>query len=384
MKHIIIRNFGPIKEADLELGKVNVITGLQSSGKSCVLKIACYCTWVEKRIEMTQKMNGFGKETSFIDLMTEYYNMIGYVKETSYIEYESSYIRFWYDHSKRKFDMQWRTHHWDYRRPKISYVPADRNLVAAIPAWSGVAIDRNMLEFMSDWDKARKCLKKESNFLNLGLNYEYDAAAGTDSVILGNGRTLSLKSSSSGIQSLLPMFVHIDYLTKGQYSDFSSQIKYEDKEERKNLRSAIYEMYQKKQTGDSILSVTIDGFNYVFSNKKHAERFEKQYNRYINVDHSEIFLEEPEGNLFPPTQCQLVNWLVDARDIHDDMLFITTHSPYILNQLVKLVPKGLKVFFTHEDEAVEHEYSVKSLSDEEVREMYDGGVDIFFNFEMYI
>ena len=54
MKHLVIRNLGPLHEADIELKRINVIIGSQSSGKSCVLKTACYCTWVEKRIELTQ------------------------------------------------------------------------------------------------------------------------------------------------------------------------------------------------------------------------------------------------------------------------------------------------------------------------------------------
>ena len=61
MKHLIIRNFGPVREADIQLGAVCVIIGMQSSGKSCVLKTACYCTWVEKRLQLAQKPNGFGK-----------------------------------------------------------------------------------------------------------------------------------------------------------------------------------------------------------------------------------------------------------------------------------------------------------------------------------
>ncbi len=385
MKHLVIRNFGPIRNVDIEMGAVNVITGLQSSGKSCVLKIACYCSWVEKRLEMTQKVNGFGKDSAFIDLMMEYYNMADYVKENSYIEYESSHLKFWYNHTIRKFELKWKGSRWNYRRPKVSYVPADRNLVAAIPAWSGVTIDRNMLDFMSDWDRARKCVKKEENFLNLGLTYQYDAMSGSDSVVLGNGKLLGLKSSSSGIQSLLPMFVYLDYLTGGQYSEASTQLKYEEKEERKNLRSTIYKnLYQKKQVGDFISSVTIDGFDYGFSDPKQAKRFEQIYNRFIKVDHCEIFLEEPEDNLFPPTQCQFVNWLMDAIDGHGDFLFVATHSPYILDQFIKSAPKDLRIFFTHcvEDEA--QEFSVKTLSDEEIREIYENGVDIFFNFEMYV
>ena len=41
MKHLVIRNLGPLKEAEVELKRINVIIGSQSSGKSCVLKTAC-------------------------------------------------------------------------------------------------------------------------------------------------------------------------------------------------------------------------------------------------------------------------------------------------------------------------------------------------------
>ena len=35
MKHIKIRNFGPLRNVDIDLSQINLIIGLQSSGKSC-------------------------------------------------------------------------------------------------------------------------------------------------------------------------------------------------------------------------------------------------------------------------------------------------------------------------------------------------------------
>lgn len=386
MRHLQIKNFGPIKSADLELGQVNIITGLQSSGKSCVLKTACYCAWVEKRLELSQKDNGFGKGSAFIDLMTEYYKMSGYVHEDTYIEYETNHVRFSYDHSKKQFQMNWKSGHWNFRRPKVSYVPADRNLVAAIPGWSSLSLDGNMIEFMSDWDKARRFLKHEDNFLDLGLTYSYDNNSNSDTVRLGNGQPLRLSDSSSGIQSLLPMYVHLDYLTRGQYEDATTKISYEQKEERRYLLSNIYENLTRKKQEDGIQRdwISLEGIDYSFSDSKAAKRFKEIYSKYTQVDHSEIFLEEPEDNLFPPTQCQFVNWLLDATKVHNDLLFIATHSPYVLNQLIKQAPKGLTVFFTHPADDKERIFSVRQLSKEEVQEIYDNGVDMFFNFELYV
>lgn len=384
MKHLLIKNFGPIKEANLTLGQVNIITGMQSSGKSCVLKTACYCSWVEKRLELTQKVNEFDKGSTFIDIMANYYKMAGYIQDHTYIEYETSYLRFSYDHSSNTFKMAWKSKRWEYKRPKVSYIPADRNLVAAIPGWSSLSMDGNMIEFMSAWDKARKFVKKEENFLDLGLSYSYDSMSNSDKIHLENGIPLDLRESSSGIQSLLPMYVHLDYLINGQYKDQNDQISYDQKEERRDLLSIIYNRFKSKEETPHSETITIEGYNYNFGGKKEAERFKARYNKYINVDHSEIFLEEPEDNLFPPTQCKFINWILDAIKRHNDMLFIATHSPYVLNQLIKVAPKGMNVLFTYPSHDTERTYCVRQLQEKETHEIYDNGVDLFFNFELYV
>lgn len=384
MKHLLIKNFGPIKEANLTLGHVNIIIGMQSSGKSCVLKTACYCSWVEKRLELTQKINGFDQGSTFIDIMTDYYKMVSYIQDNTYIEYETRHLKFSYDHSSKTFRMTWKSKRWEYKRPKVSYIPADRNLVAAIPGWSSLSMDGNMIEFMSDWDRARRFIKKEENFLDLGMTYSYDSMSNSDKIQLENGKPLMLRESSSGVQSLLPMYVHLDYLVNGQYKDRNSKISYDQKEERKNLLSTIYSKFKSKEEGEHSETVTIEGYDYNFISKEEAEHFKSMYHKYINVDHSEIFLEEPEDNLFPPTQCKFVNWLLDAIKEHDDMLFIATHSPYILNQLIKVSPEGMNVLFTHPSDDAERSYCVRQLSEEEIHEIYDNGVDMFFNFELYI
>lgn len=388
MRHLHIRNFGPVGEASLELGLVNVIIGMQSSGKSCVLKTACYCSWVEKRIELAQNGDEFADGDTFMVKMARYYDMMGYVHGDTYVEYETARMWFCYDHATRRFEMRWKSGRWNYRRAKISYVPADRNLVAALQYWKSLELDGNMLEFLSDWDKARKFMKREENFLGLGMSYMYDSSTNTDSIRLRDGeKTLMLRESSSGIQSLLPMYVHIDYLTKGQYEDTNTKISYAQREEYKSLLDSIYRGMSKKGVPQEERSVVVameDGGYYRFADEEEMCRFRRIYGNYKRTHHSEIFLEEPEDNLFPPTQCLFVNWLLDAVGGHKDVLFVATHSPYVLNQFIKSDPEGLAVFFTFRAEDEADVYSVRQLNEVEVREIYDNGVDMFFNFEQYI
>lgn len=140
MKHIKIRNLGPLSDVDIRIKKLNVIIGPQSSGKSCVLKVTCYCTWVEKRIELTQNPGFFQQEDKFINELIRFHKLKGYVKPDTYIEYESDFMQFSYDHASRTFRFSWKEKRWEYRRPKVTYVPAERNMVAVIPNWFEVKL----------------------------------------------------------------------------------------------------------------------------------------------------------------------------------------------------------------------------------------------------
>ena len=127
--------------------------------------------------------------------------------------------------------------------------------------------------------------------------------------------------------------------------------------------------------------VTIAGNDYSFGDKDDAKLFQRRCENLLYTNHSEIYLEEPEDNLFPSTQCQLVNWILEAVKKHKDLLFMATHSPYVFNQLLKENPKGLEVFFTFPEE---DGFSVRHLTEEETRLIYADGVDLFLNFEPFV
>lgn len=389
MKHLIVRNIGPLREVDINIESINLIIGLQSSGKSCVLKTACYCAWVEKRIELAQTAKEYENGTKFIDDLLSYYKMQSYLSENSYIEYVTPYLQFSYDHKNKKFSFKWKSQRWKYKRPKVSYIPSDRNLVAAIPAWSKLSLDYdNLLDFMGDWDIARKQMQAKENILDLGMGYFYDAKTNSDQIRLKNGHIIRLTESSSGVQSLVPLIIHLEYLNHDLYlnQDGLPQT-FQSKEARKSLLSKLYNkvLREPSSSKDDFLVKSVDGVDFVFADSDQVNSFKNLAHNYLDYDHNEIFLEEPEDNLFPTTQCQLVNWLLDSvmGAGRKDTLFIATHSPYILNQLLKRRPKGMNLYFTHPVSA-EGMFDVKSLSEEEFGEIYDNGVDLFFNFEAHV
>ena len=348
MKHLVIRNLGPLKEADVELKRINVIIGSQSSGKSCVLKTACYCTWVEKRIELTQTADFFAKDGNFLRELERFHKLKGYVKPDTFISYESDFMAFSFDNANNTFKFNWKEGRWDYKRSKVTYIPAERNLVAAIPNWFQVKFaDDNIRDFMADWETARQATTDELPVLNLGVSYHYDANTKSDKVQVAGGVMLDFTNTSSGLQSVIPLYVHLNYITKiksGKTASFASL------QELKMLTAKLDEEGK------------MDTYN----------NFEYTYN-------SDIFLEEPEANLFPPTQSNLVEWLLDmTKGEQPSNLFIATHSPYILNAFMEKQDIDMTLLYTRTTDGL---ITVKTATEQDFQDFYDYGVDAFFNIE---
>lgn len=400
MKRLIIRNIGPLKEADVVLSKVNVIIGPQSSGKSCVLKIACYCTWVEKRIELAQSADVFMQDGYFLAELTRFHKLRGYFRKDSYVEYESDYTKFSYDNSTNSFKFEWMSKRWDYKRPKVSYIPAERNMVAAIPNWFDVKLyDDNIQSFMADWDRARKAYTEQLDILNLGVSYRYDAQTNSDKVQVDDDTTLELTNTSSGLQSLIPLFVHLNYINKDVYSQLEAKSLSDIQVSENFLKTMYLELFKKTGKTDSTqlgMSISEEGkrslkasitiahigpYLLQFSNQEYADECRDLFQRYVNTDHTDVFLEEPENNLFPPTQARLVDWLLEmSQGENGSNLFIATHSPYIMTAFLERDLKDFKLFIESSNGG---KSVVKTASEEDVQEIYDDGIDVFYNIESY-
>lgn len=400
MKHITIRNLGPLSEVDIDLKKINVFIGPQSSGKSSVLKTICYCTWVEKRIELAQSPEFFQKKNVFVDEWVRFHKLKGYVRKDTFVEYESDFMHFSYDHSTKEFQFAWKAGRWDYLRSKVTYIPAERNMVAAVPNWFEVKLaDDNIRDFMSDWEVARKAVRRQLPVLNLGVSYYYEAVSHSDRVALDDGTKLDFTNTSSGLQSLVPLFVHLHYLDKLQYRlDKNESVKSEHENQkllslmhRELFEDELIATLREKGTPDPVTGKmfapsdwvlkTFGPVAYPFASQDAADKCEEIYSRYSSNHFCDIFLEEPEENLFPPTQARLMDWLVGiTKGPHGSNLSMATHSPYIVTALLEEPGLDFGLFFTCVKEGKSY---VKAATGQDIQDIYDNGVDVFFNLETF-
>jgi predicted ATP-dependent endonuclease of OLD family len=319
MKHLVIRHFGPIKEVDMDLRRVNIIIGPQSSGKSTILKIACFCDWMERQIELTQNPDKYCDSNFFIENLIGFHKLEGYLQQETYIRYENDAVSFDYSEKNKKCTFKWNeAKRWKYKRTKIAYIPAERNLVAAIPNWYQVNMNKdNILDFMKEWEFARKAFLKGEQILDLPVKCEYNAYNQGDRIKLENGKELDLTVASSGLQALTPLYVMLRYLTSEYYKEAHTNV------EQDMLRQNLHEVVAKECAG--------------------LTKGEQQniIDTILTPHHTDLFVEEPEAHIFPSTQKSFVYSLVEMLNGNvQHTCFLATHSPYILTAFNNIILAG--------------------------------------------
>ncbi|MCC5613434.1 AAA family ATPase [Nostoc sp. CHAB 5834] len=93
---------------------------------------------------------------------------------------------------------------------------------------------------------------------------------------------------------------------------------------------------------------------------------------------SVIIFEEPEVHSFPPYVKTMAHRIVDS---DENQFFISTHSPYLLQTLIReLDASQLSVFITYYKD---YQTCVRPLTANELREAEDLSIDLFYNLSRY-
>lgn len=295
-------------------------------------------------------------------------------------------MMFSYNNATKIFSFDWKKNRWKYRRSKVTYIPAERNIVAVIPNLFEVKFaDDNILNFIVDWNTARRSTNNLS-ILNLGVSYHYDADTGSDKVQVDDDVYLDLTNTSSGLQSLIPMFVHLNHLITVQVGK-NAELSVKGHNEITNLIKKVFDNVVRSSRGKVSEDIGEKRSQFVLEangeanilQKSDIQKIEDVISQYIVTDHCDIFLEEPEANLFPPTQSNVVEWLLAmTTGKQSNNLFVATHSPYILTSFLEKKNIDMTLLYTRMSEG---KMIIRSATEQDIQGIYDYGVDAFFNIE---
>ncbi len=320
MSKIRIQNFGPIKKNEqwIEVGKVTLLIGNQGSGKSTIAKLVSTFAWIEKALTRgDHEVKFFERKSKFKNTYLAYHRIQNYITPDTDIEYIGDSYAFRFRDNMLSIDHLQQPD--TIELPQIMYVPAERNFLTYIESFKELKVVSPALrEFKDEYKNAQKSIKGNYELPIEGASLEYDRQ--NDILhIRGNDYKLRISEAASGYQSLVPLYIVSMNLAKSILHRSANNDMTE--EERVRYKKLIAEIYDNKKLSEDQRRSAINAL---------SDRFAKTY--FVNI------VEEPEQNLFPTSQWEMLKSLLEINNMsRGNKLIITTHSPYIINYLTLFV-----------------------------------------------
>lgn len=322
MAKLKIKNIGPVKDTNqlengyIDFEEVTVFIGNQGTGKSTISKIYSTLSWIEKalvrgdfNISYISQYNRFKKQLA-------YQNIGNYLKDDSYLEYIGKAFKIIYKNGKVEISEN-DDRETNYFFPKIMYVPAERNFVSTVERPDLVKrLPLPLYTFLEEYEYAKQNLSDAINLPVGNLKFEY-RKTNKKSWLIGEDYRIDLLEASSGYQSLVPLYLVTNSLSKIISNEVNSSFKERSVADENKIRIQIDKIFSNDNISEDIKRLLLE---------KLSSRV--RYSSFINV------VEEPEQNLYPTSQKDVLFSLFSNKNKNDlNKLVVTTHSPYIINYL---------------------------------------------------
>jgi hypothetical protein len=327
MRKLTVKNFSVIKEAELEFGKITVLIGPQSSGKSLLCKLAYFLgreilmkaeDWIKQKLDFSVfedavrrdferwfPRSGWGSKDWSVSFSSDGYRASlfcsGQSKASPSISFGNEFEQIYNSSLVIGY-------------PDNLVLPA-YNLrgLAGVGVWDRSTYIPSERSYFVDTSKGYRSLASDPDPLLKAFATLYENSRDPDipklrtqrfmrgKLVRGedmwqfafdDGRVLPLSELSSGNKELLPLFSVLE----------------------------MYE-YQRPSTSSQI----------------HAGIGSRDWYRF-----DDFFVEEPEGHVFPDMQRELVRYFTELANSEQLLphFTITTHSPYILTAFNNLIEAG--------------------------------------------
>jgi len=331
MSKIRIKNFGPVKVGLtedggwLDIDRVTIFIGNQGSGKSTVAKLISTFTWMEKALTRGDNTErDFMRKGHFKKQRLAYHRLENYdPDDTAEIEYHGDAYHFKYIDGNLTIQD---ANNGAYPLPQIMYVPAERNFISNVRTPGTLKlISPSLSEFVTEFYNAGAAMKGPMLLpINEGVYIEYQKLNNIF-YLSGKDYRIRLTESSSGFQSLVPLFVVSWFLSDSVKNERNASDEILSSQQRERFRRRFREINENLDLTEELRRVAISELGKEFTKAA-----------FINV------VEEAEQNLFPLSQLGMLKELLKFNNSRiSNKLIITTHSPYVINYLTLAVKAGL-------------------------------------------
>jgi predicted ATPase len=325
---LIVKDFGPIKNAELDLKKVTVFIGPQGSGKSTLAKLVAICKEEERPFLFS--------EPSKIGFREGDYGLKSFKNKNSEFEYSSEFVTIGYSDNK-------------FHTISNDLGSKIRNEISVIQEKGRENMASSNLDDLSMFNME---LKQElEKLFVLGENN----VSLSEIIYIPEKRT-SITFLSSSLFGLMSNDVNLPKLLTEFGNKYAKASTREAKEDHRFIKADSYVPGVKKLKHIELFDLQFqhrDGQDFLIDLKNNyevnlrdsASGMQSSIPLILVVRHEysqgngnrHFIIEEPELNLFPTTQKELVGYLADKCTQNDNELLMTTHSPYILSAINNLI-----------------------------------------------
>lgn len=305
MDRIKIHNFGPIKDVDIELSKLIIFIGSQGVGKSAIAKLLTIFSdalWWKNICDDNDTMYEFKKMR-----IDKYFN-----KDT-YIEYHGrDGINIFY--KENKFDISFDSVQQEKKRELCNQLVVD------------VTKDEiKKLGYEMNDPQIEKVIEKNSRFLRANLRMACYIPAERNTAGIVSSSLANIVLSKIPLPPILIEYISLFEKAKNHYNTYDASflgVKYD------------------KNKGDDCISVLGNDDKHIpledCSSGIQSALPMLMVAEYACEDKcfDTFVVEEPEQNLFPTNQREVLNKLISLSRKEDcKYMIINTHSPYMLSVL---------------------------------------------------
>lgn len=309
MRKLYIERFGPVKKAELELRDINLFIGEQSIGKSTLAKLITILTDHLSLCKLTfLALSGWNEQLKA-------YNLDMYSKDDYLIHYEmeENEVKFFFDIRPKKLS--------SFMRKKGKRITNKNAMVSEIVASKPFFHSTTLYDYFS---QEKNVKEKETTLSPLSFL--------SNSIYIPAERIIY-----SVITNLLPAFTLVHSVVPLNLLRFMVDLENAKKEysqlemtllNTSYIHEGTEDFFYVKEKGEKYpLSVASSGIQSTFP------LLLVLHYAINNREYSSFVIEEPESNLFPQKQVELLKHIIKKVKSEKRTLTITTHSPYLLSAM---------------------------------------------------